>query len=318
MKGFFRLIRPGAVLRGWTENLGLKAFALAASIVLFSLVHSEEDAQRAVLLDVVALLPPPESDTMLISDIPDQVKVTLRGSRSRINAIQRDDLPTVQIDLTDTQSRFYYFEASKIRLPATINIVRMEPAVIPLTWATKASRKVSVKTRMTGSPGPGLSVRQPVVVTPSEITITGPKNEIKSISKIHTSLLVLDGLEPGKHERRVPLEPLPNNVTYVEDTAVKIELEITPEMAERTLVRLELAAIGEGEVVFRPSRVAVTLRGPRYILQDIDPEQLVPFVEIKSLNITSGSHPQRVKVRGIPEGVELVRISPSDVLVRKR
>lgn len=318
MKAPVRRLRPNAIFRGWTDNLGLKAFALAASIVLFSLVRSEEDAQRSVMLDVVALLPPPESETILISDIPDQVKVTLRGSRSRINSLQRDELPTVQIDLTDTKSRFYYVDASAIKLPATITIVRIEPAVFPLKWTTKASRKVPIKPRLTGSPGAGLSVQKPIVVMPSEITIVGPKNEVKSISKVHTSLIELDGLEPGKHERRVPLEPLPNYVTYLEDTSANVVLEVTTEMAERTLVRLELAAVGEGDVVFRPPRVAVTLRGPRYALQDIDPEQLVPFVEIDGLASNSGARPLRVKIRGIPDSVEVVRISPADVLVRRR
>lgn len=318
MKAPVRRLRPNTIFRGWTDNLGLKAFALAASIVLFSLVHSEEDAQRSVMLDVVALLPPPESEKILISDIPDQVKVTLRGSRSRINSLQRDELPTVQIDLTDTKSRFYYVDASTIKLPATTTIVRIEPAVFPLKWTTKASRKVPIKARLTGSPGPGLTVQKPIVVMPSEITIVGPKNEVKSISNVHTSMIELDGLEPGKHERRVPLEPLPNYVTYLEDTGAKVVLEVTTEMAERTLVRLELAAVGEGDVTFRPPRVAVTLRGPRYELQDIDPEQLVPFVEIDGLPSNSGAHPLRVKIRGIPDNVEVVRISPADVLVRRR
>jgi YbbR domain-containing protein len=313
-----RFIKWSVIFRGWTDNLGLKAFALVASIVLFSLVHSEEDAQRSVFLDVVALLPPPESETMLIGTIPDQVKVTLRGNRSRINGIQRDELPTVQIDLTDTKSHYYYFDPSSIKLPVTVNVVRIEPAAFPLTWAKKASRKVPVKPRITGSTGTGYSVRQPVVVIPSEITIVGPQSEIKSITNINTSLIVLDGMEPGKHERRVPLEPLPNNVTAVEDSAVKVELEIAAEVAERTLVRLEIAAVGESNVVFRPSRVAVTLRGPRHILQDIDPEQLVPYVEIPVANATLGATPQRVKLRGVPEDVEVVRISPSDVLVKKR
>lgn len=318
MRAKVRRLRLDTLFRGWTDNLGLKAFALAASIVLFSLVHSEEDAQRSMMLDVVAILPPPESDKILISDIPDQVKVTLRGSRSRINSLQRDELPTVQIDLTDSNSRYYYVDASTIKLPATITIVRIEPAVFPLKWTTKGSRKVPIKARLTGSPGAGLSVQKPVIVTPSEITIVGPKNEIKSISSVHTSLVVLDGLEPGKHERRVPLEPLPNYVTYLEDTGAKVEFEVTTEMAERTLVRLEIAAVGEGDVVCRPPRVAVTLRGPRYALQDIDPEQLVPFVEIDSLVSNTGARPLRVKVRGIPDGIEVVRISPADVLVRKR
>ena len=69
----------------FTENVPLKLLSLALSVLLFSIVHSDQDGQRSIFVDVVALLPPPGSQKMLISDIPHQVKVTLRGSNSFAN-----------------------------------------------------------------------------------------------------------------------------------------------------------------------------------------------------------------------------------------
>jgi hypothetical protein len=161
-----------------------------------------------------------------------------------------------------------------------------------------------------------LSVKQPVVLVPSNVSVAGPQEELASIPAVYTDIIVVDGLGQGKHERRVPLEPLPDNVTYLEDRVVVAQMEVVPQVAERTLIRLEVASVGEGKVAFRPSRVAVTLRGPPHVLGNIDPEHLVPFVDIGGMDLSVGAQPRSVKFRGVPDGVELVRVTPADVLVK--
>src|SRR5689334_696413 len=82
-----------------TDNLGLKLTAIGLALMLFSLVHSDVDAQRSMYFDVEPLLPPPTAGKMLVSELPQQVKVTLRGSRSRLSTLTRDQLPPVHLDL---------------------------------------------------------------------------------------------------------------------------------------------------------------------------------------------------------------------------
>jgi hypothetical protein len=81
--------RTASFIKLLTQNGRLKLLSLALSVGLFSIVHSDQDAQRSLFVDVVTVLPPPSKGRMLISEIPDQVKVTLRGSRTRISAIDR-------------------------------------------------------------------------------------------------------------------------------------------------------------------------------------------------------------------------------------
>jgi YbbR domain-containing protein len=310
--------RRGDLSRGWTGNLGLKSFSLLASIVLFSLVHSEEEAERTFSVDVVALLPPPDYGEMLVSERPDQVKVTLRGSRSQINALDRDNLGPIQMDVADAESRYFHFDDADIEVPAGVQIVRIEPPSVKLTWAVRGNKKVAVKARLTGTPQKGLAVKYPVQIIPAEAALSGPETVLKSISSVYTDLVSLDGLGQGKHERRVPLEPLPDYVSYEGGKTVVVQMEIVPEVGERKLTRLEIASVGNGEAVFRPRRVAVTLRGPRYLLNDIDPENIVPYVDVSGLSSGTGAQTRKVMVRGLPESVEAVLVTPADVLARVR
>ena len=72
----------------FTENLGLKAGAIGIAILMFSLVHGAEDMERNVYVGVVVQPPSDAQDMILATEIPDRVRVRLKGSRARLNAIR--------------------------------------------------------------------------------------------------------------------------------------------------------------------------------------------------------------------------------------
>ena len=56
-------------------------------------MRGAEEAQRAVFVDVVAVTPPDTSERMLTCDLPAKVRLTLRGSRSILNALHGKPIP---------------------------------------------------------------------------------------------------------------------------------------------------------------------------------------------------------------------------------
>lgn len=263
-------------------------------------------------------MPPPDAAMMLVSSMPDQVKVTLRGSRSRINALSREDFDPVQMSLSDTSRRYFYFDPSSIEVPLGVSIVQIEPATVPLTWAQVAERQVPIRARVSGQPRDGLQVKQPIAIVPSRVTLHGPAFEIQAINEVETDVIVLDGLEPGQHHRRIPLERPPGHVTYLEEFEVQVRVDVMPEIAERSLSRVEVAALGSGEFVVRPAVVDVLLRGPARALAAINPEHVVPFVNLQEIGAGVGNQPFKVELRGLPDQVTAVRVDPSEVLVRRK
>lgn len=308
--------------RGWLlglflDNYGLKLLSLAFAIALFSLVRSEEDAQRSVYVDVVALLPPKHSDKILVSPLPARVKVTLRGSRSRLASLERDDVPPVQMDLRDPGKQFYYFDPSSVGVSGPFTVVSIEPASVQLTWRVRAERSLLVEAKLVGTPAAGYVVRRPVVVTPKSVKVAGPREEVELMSVLQTEEINVEGLSAGIHERRARLPPLSGNLAYEAQNMVSARIEIVPEVKERTFVGLEVAVIGPGDVVLRPSVVQVTLRGPAPILSALDPEQVVPVVTPSANLSPAAVESIEVKVRGLPESCSILRITPSSVLARR-
>ena len=128
--------------RALTENLGLKILALAAAIGLFVIVSGEYE-QRPVAVDVVVLPPPPSSQKMLVSEIPDQVQVTLQGSRPVLNSVRRSGLPPIQMDLHEGTAHYYDF-ARNLEPPAGTSVVEIVP---PSVYPSATSPSISGWTR---------------------------------------------------------------------------------------------------------------------------------------------------------------------------
>lgn len=307
--------RVGRAAKGaLTHNLGLKIIAIVMAILLFSLVRGSEDAQRSVFVDVLVLLPPPEVGTMLVSEVPDRVKVTLRGSRSVLNSLREEDLEPVQIDLREPSRGYYYFEPDDFELPAGAEVIQLAPASVPLTWAERVVQDVPVLARLGGSPPPGLTA-QAVDLEPETVRVRGAETEVKELEHVATKPVDVSGLSRGRHERRAQLtEPPPH--TQFDRASVRVILEVTDQEAERSFVDVPVTAVG-GEVQVRPEAVDLTLWGSSASLEQVKREHLVPVVDVTELDPAKGTQPLPVSVRGMPDGLQ-VKVVPDTVLVTLR
>jgi YbbR domain-containing protein len=302
------------LLRALTDNLGLKGLALFLSVVLFAVVHSDVDAQRSVYVDVVALLPPPDAGRMLISEVPAQVRVTLRGSRSKLSELSRDSLGPLQIDLRDGRTGYHQIEATQLGLSSGVRVSEVTPSMLTLSWADAAEKRVSVQPELRGTLDKGYRLGT-VETTPAFVTLRGPEQVLAQITTVSTDEVSLLGLRTGKQARRVDLQPLPRFVTYVEGNSVEVAVGVEAVVAERRLRRLTVAVVGQGSPLsLRPDEVTVRIRGAEEALEDVDPRAVVPFVDLAETQ-ASGTHPLPVQVRGLPDGIEVAEIVPESILV---
>jgi len=304
-------------VKAWlTANLAIKLLSLGLSIALFSIVHSDQEAQRSVFVDVVALLPPEESEQMLLTEIPHEVKVTLRGSQARINALDRNDFRPFQMDLTDPSRRFYYFDPAAVDVGGNVQVVEITPATLALQWARRAEKKVPVKARFDGELSDELVLGDVIAVAPDMVVVRGPVDLVASIDEAQTDFISLTGMSVGSHELRVPLAVLPQHVSYEGEASVQVAMEVREKQLERTLRRLPVAVLGIEDAQARPAVVNVSLRGPARRVLDLSAEDVVPFVEVPS-DAPPGAIPLEVGVRGDLSHLEVVSIAPQSVLVRR-
>jgi YbbR domain-containing protein len=295
------------------ENVGLKLFSLAVSIGLFTIVHGSETGQRSLFVPVVAVLPNEASGKVLVGDMPDTVKVTLSGSQSVLNSIDRVD--AVQVDVSDAP-RYYRFTPQAFRLPAGIE-VEVNPPVLSLDWEPRTEQKVNIRAHFSGVLDPALELTDGVTVTPKAIVVRGPRSKVDALREAPTEAIALGELATGLHRKRVALLPLPKHVVSKEATEVVVEFRVEARKEQRRLRRLAVAVLGvEEPVQVRPQHVDVVIAAPERTLAELDPDHVVPLVDLTNKSVGAGGISVPVSVRGVDTAVRVLRIEPSEVLVR--
>jgi YbbR domain-containing protein len=303
--------------RALLDNLGLKLTALVASITLFSLVRGSEDAQSSLAVEVSALLPSTTNERILVSETPEELRLTLRGSQSVLNLLRREGLPPMVMDLRDTSQRFYTFEPEQFQLPVGIQIVQIAPAAVQLTWDRRVERELDIFAVTRGVLPEGLSVVN-LRTRPSRVRVVGPDSEAGRLRRLSTQEVDVSGLAVGRHERQVPLEELPLHTRVLGPLTVTVTFDVEPQEVERRFRNLEVAVVGAGDVEVRPANVDVRVRGPGPVVREITQARILPRVELRSdMSPQVGAQPAQVRVTGLPEGLEAFP-EPAEVLVRAR
>lgn len=295
----------------FTNNFGLKLTSLVAAIVLFSVVRGAEDAQRSVYVDVVALLPAPSSGKMLISELPDRVRLTLKGSRSQVNAIRPELLPPVQLDLTDSSLHYYYFADDEFELPGAVTITQVAPASVELEWAERMEKTFPVQPQLTGAPPEGLALGAPPRAEPTEVVVVGPADRLGPLRVVRTDPFDLSEVEVGAQTRRIRLERLPEHCRVVGEDRVEVRFEVVRDLAERTFPGVRVVVEGGRARELSATRVSVVVRGVPSQIDLIDPAQVQAVVDVTGREPGEGEVP--IAIRGVPGGIEVSSVEPSNL-----
>jgi len=261
------------------ENLNLKLLSFAFALVLYAYVHGSQDAQKSLLLGVVAVTPPDSANRVLVTPLPPQLRVTLRGPRSSLEELHADDIGGIQLDLrSGTESRIT-IEPGMIPVPPGLKVEQVYPPTIDLVWEDVIVRDVPVEVGLVGAPATGFVVKGVPASDPAVVRVHGPKSEAIVVQRARADAFDVSGLIEGKYTRQLGISPLPGRVTFDVRT-VSASVEIGREVAERPFARVPVAVLGHTNAKAQPAEIDVRLLCPPEVVRALRPEQIVPRVQI--------------------------------------
>ena len=176
----------------------------ALSLLLFSLRAQRRRRAALDLLDVVALLPPPGSGKMLISELPAQVKVTLRGSRSQAEqpvarrAVADPDRPA-RLPKGDASTAITTSTRRRSTSAATCSVTEISPAMVPLTWAEAGERRVPVQVAARRRARQAAQTAQATSRSTRATSRCAAREALRALNTVSTEPVSLVGLEIGEH-----------------------------------------------------------------------------------------------------------------------
>jgi YbbR domain-containing protein len=303
------------------HNPLLKLVSLVLAIALFFLVNTDRDAIIGVNVNVSYQLP---DDRVLVSEVVDQVRLSIRGPWRRIKRFDERELGGITLDLTNMRSGPYTFPEDSVDMPEDLTLLSINPPTISLAFEPRLQKTVPVKVNVVGEPARGHEVQQ-VSPRPSQVTIRGAESRVRDTEVVLTRELRLDGRSESFTEA-LPLEPPrtePRGLIEIADrTPVEVEVTLAPEMGTRVLagVPVEIVA-GEGvaatvgeRFTTEPATVDVVLHGPLLVIEDFD-GQVAAQVTVHQEDSPARPRPANVQLRDVPDGVG-TEIKPGTVTLR--
>lgn len=204
--------------------------------------------------------------------------------------------------------------------PVGTGLIDIEPETVSVqvdVTETETETTVAVRPDFgTGTPAPGFAL-EAISVEPSNVTIVGTSEELAEIVGIPTEPLSIDGASESQ-VFEAELE-LPDGVELAdgEEPVVTVTATIGPSVSSRTFV-VGVVCVGAGanECVPSVSQLTITLSGPGGALAALGAGALTPAVDAAGL--APGTYDLAPALGALPEGVELLDITPGTVSVTIR
>ena len=163
------------------------------------------------------------------------------------------------------------------------------------------------------TPAPGFALES-ITVEPVYVTIVGLPEVLEEITSVTTEPISIDGLSADE-TFEVDLQ-LPDDITLAdgESTTVTVTASIGPSVSSRTFV-VGIVCTGAGDNACMPGldQLTITLSGAGGALSSLSAADVTPTVDASGL--APGTYQLTPVIGGLPDGVELIGISPGTVPV---
>lgn len=279
-----------------TENLYLKFLSFALALLLYSSFHGTQDAQRSMSVNLVMVMPQDSGNRVLVSQVPETVRLTLRGPRAALDELRGDDVGNIQVVLRSSAERQVRLDPAMVHVPPNVRVEQIDPPAIDLSWEDVVVRDLPVQVSVVGTPAPGFVVKSVPVAEPQRVRVRGPKSEVMVLQYVRADSFDVTGLTEGTYTRQLALDRPRGRVTMETSAqSVSVTTEIHRELVERAFQKLPVAVVGNPKAKSQPVEVDVRLVCPTEIVRALRPEQIVPHVTVRS-TAPSGSESAPVEV----------------------
>ncbi|MBN1960767.1 MAG: hypothetical protein JW841_07450 [Deltaproteobacteria bacterium] len=291
-----------------TKNITLKLFSLIVASLLFLFVNIESGTSADVDFRLEYHLP---DDIIIVGDAPTQLHATLRGPWAAVRSYDIADLKPVIIDIKNAGPGSFRrtIDINEITPPGGMRVISIRPTEIELVLDRRVERQVAVQTDIVGKPDLGYEVAA-IETTPEKVWVSGPAKKVETLDAIPTRVIDIEGRREDISvdiEIKPPLAPIRLKEKRVSVT-IRIAEELTTRSFENLPVRVDGAPIGISAI---PDKVTVKLKGPKNLVENIEPSTIIPYVDItQEINEGALVIDKMVSLQGNPEQTQWIGTAP--------
>ena len=213
----------------WTKkrpgrNLGPKLLAVGIALLLWGLVRSQPKVETVLEARINYVNVPSELE--FNPDQADQVTIVVRGSRGRVEELQRRGA-AVQIDFAGVDrpgEQTFDVTGASLGLPDGVDLIRAVPSRLrPLE--KQGRREVPVQPIFVGAAADSRAVSS-FHVEPPRLTVVGPERRVALLTQVTTDPIAIAGLV-GTHTVSTTAYLPDPYLRFDGDASVKVEVNIS-------------------------------------------------------------------------------------------
>jgi YbbR domain-containing protein len=247
-----------------------------------------------------------------------QDEVQVRGASSVVGLIDRA-LARIRIDASgiDFNEPVNLVAVDVAGQEVGVGLVDLEPETVSVqvdVQPTETTQTVPVRPDISGTPAPGFALES-LAIEPSLVTLRGLPDVLAGISEVLTEPLSIDGISSDQEfETELVLPEGTRLADGADASAVTVTAGIGPSVSSRTfVVGVQCEGAGENACLPAIDQLSVTLSGPGGTLSGLSAGDLTPALDASGL--APGTYDLEPSLGALPEGVELLGISPGTVSV---
>lgn len=306
MASFFRRI---------AENWKLKTLALAIAVLLWVVWSAEEVTSNWIPVPLQIEV----ADSRFRAAAGDLSNVEVRftgANRDLLDIAVRRPPLRLNISEVEGQSAEYDLNPRMIQLPTQIgvNAIDVRPRSVRVNFTRIDSKMVRVRPRVAETLTPGWALVDSVVVEPREVRITGPMDQVASVTEIVTEPIDLTSADTA-FTRTVSID-----TTGLAGIAFDPNRVAASGSVDRVVERIvQNVPVEAGEsVVVEPARVSLRLRGPERTVRSVPPALFRVMINTEDIpaDIPEEGVTVPLRVTGSRSGVRAT-VEPGQVTVRR-
>lgn len=241
------------------RNWGLKAIALVLAAIMFVSTRDEVTRVFTVPLEVIQ-----DRDRVLLTELPETIKVQARGPWTRINRLQDYDFGMATLNLDDAGPGPLEIDQAAIVMPSGVVLAGIQYDHVDLRFDEVVEPEVVVAPEVVGTPAPDYELVR-VEVQPTRWRVRGGESFVRRVQSLPTEALDIQGADHDVEARRALLAP-PEGVILVgagdQEAMVTVRAVINAREETRSLTVPVVVPEGLDPTGAVPRTYEVRLQGP--------------------------------------------------------
>jgi len=299
------------------SNKGLKMLSLLLAVICWYLVRGMISYEVVIAEVPIRIRTAPGLAVAERSAL--SAEVTLRGAQSDIVQI-RPEAVAVVVNLTHLRQPGRYeirLRPRMVRVPGSVRVTGLDPERLVLVLEREVTVEVPVKVTLKGRPALGYVVES-VTPDPATVRVRGPASRVEDVSAAVTEAVDVSGRQESFSTAVRLYVPGLGSGYGTEPSRAMVEVRLARatghKLVEDVPVRVVLAPEVASSVRINPPRVSIEVRGDPRLLEAVEPERVLAFVDCSGLK-SGGKY--RLPVQGVvPRGLAVGAVNPPEVEVR--